>query len=245
MSNLYGEVPTWPIVFAACDFHYFKEHAPSFIYSCNDAGKDVHVHVVGADQETFNIANILNTDTDVKTTFSYSDDENMGRGQRTYYACLRFLVMPILLPYAKKIMTLDIDCMVMKDFEWPEQPAGYFPRKPLEGTNEWENRGTRVAAGAVYMDERAMPLADAVSKRIQQGPWQWFLDQIALSECFDAVSDSENQIAKFDTQFMDWEFIEGTTIWTGKGPRKYDNPTYVAKKDEFNRLGDATTGCWT
>jgi len=44
---------------------------------------------------------------------------------------------------------------------------------------------------------------------------------------------------------MDWEFVEGTTIWTGKGPRKYDNPTYVGKKNEFNRLGDATTRCWT
>jgi hypothetical protein len=95
------------------------------------------------------------------------------------------------------------------------------------------------------MDERALPLADAVSKRIQQGPWQWFLDQIALSECFELVSDEENQVAKFDSQFMDWEFVEGTTIWTGKGPRKYDNPTYVGKKKEFNRLVDATTRCWT
>jgi hypothetical protein len=35
---------------------------------------------------------------------------------------------------------------------------------------------------------------------------------------------------------MDWEFVEGTTIWTGKGPRKYDNPTYLAKKSFFERM---------
>ena len=40
----------------------------------------------------------------------------------------------------------------------------------------------------------------------------------------------------FGPEFMDWEFIEGTTIWTGKGPRKYDNPVYVGKKEEFADL---------
>ena len=39
-----------------------------------------------------------------------------------------------------------------------------------------------------------------------------------------------------DSKFMDWEFVEGSTIWTGKGPRKYDNPTYVAKKAEFDGM---------
>ena len=43
---------------------------------------------------------------------------------------------------------------------------------------------------------------------------------------------------------MDWEFKDGTTIWTGKGPRKYDNPVYVMKKKEFNRLPTATQRCW-
>ena len=40
----------------------------------------------------------------------------------------------------------------------------------------------------------------------------------------------------FGPEFMDWEFIENTTIWTGKGPRKYDNPVYVGKKEEFAEL---------
>jgi hypothetical protein len=35
---------------------------------------------------------------------------------------------------------------------------------------------------------------------------------------------------------MDWEFREGTNIWTGKGPRKYDNPVYVGKKDQFTKM---------
>jgi len=240
--SIYGEVPSYPVVFAACDKHYFKEHAPSLVYSCNDVGKDVHIHVTEAEQETYNIANILNTDTDVKCTFSYNEKENMGRGQRTYYACLRFLVLPVILPHAKKVMTVDVDCMIMKDFGWPELPAGFFPREPIPGTVGWENEGTRVAAGAVYMDDRALPLAEAVAERIQQGPWEWFLDQIALSESFARVDDS--QLEKFDSEFMDWEFKDGTTIWTGKGDRKFNDLRYVEMKKKFNRLPRATTRCW-
>lgn len=243
MSKIYGEVPTSPVVFAACDKHYFKEHAPSLIYSCNNIGKDVHIHVTEPEQEHFNIANILNTDAhNIRTTFSYSDLENMGRGQRTYYACLRFLVLPVILPHAKKVMTVDVDCIFMKRFDYPEKATGYFPREPIPGTTGWENQGTRVAAGAVYMDERAVPVAEAVAERISQGPWEWFLDQVALSETFARV-DEEN-VEKFTSDFMDWEFNEKSIMWTGKGPRKYDNPKYVAKKKEFNRLPTATTRCW-
>lgn len=241
-GRLYGEVPTTPVIFAACDKEYFKEHGPSLVYSCNDIGKDVHIHVDDPQQEHYNIANILNSDTDVKTTFSYTEPMNYGRGQRTYYACLRFFVLPIILPYAKKVLTVDVDCVFMKPFQFPAKDLAYFPREPIPGTVGWENRGTRVAAGAVYMDERAIPLANAVVERIQQGPWDWFLDQIALSESFARVDQSE--LERFDSQFMDWEFKEGTTIWTGKGPRKYDNPVYVQKKNEFNRLPTATTRCW-
>tara|TARA_S200002703_G_scaffold158143_2_gene167745 strand:+ start:114 stop:845 length:732 start_codon:yes stop_codon:yes gene_type:complete len=243
MTEFYGEIPRSPIVFAACDFNYFKEHAPSLVYSCNDVGKDVHIHITEPDQDTFNIANILNTDTDVRCTFSYNSKENMGRGQRTYYACLRFLVLPLLLQHAKKVMTVDVDCLLMKDFDWPEKPAGFFPREPIPGTTGWEQAGTRVAAGAVYMDERAIPLANAVVERIKEGPFEWFLDQIALSEAFARVN--EFQLERFDEQFMDWKFKEGTTIWTGKGDRKFNDPVYVQKKKEFNRLPTATTRCWT
>ena len=43
---------------------------------------------------------------------------------------------------------------------------------------------------------------------------------------------------------MDWEFLEGTVIWTGKGPRKYENSTYVEMKNKFNRLPNAVERIW-
>ena len=38
----------------------------------------------------------------------------------------------------------------------------------------------------------------------------------------------------FDGNFMDWNFLDGTVIWTGKGNRKYDNPRYVAMKKSMS-----------
>lgn len=240
--HIYGELPTYPVIFAACDPNYFKEHAPSLIYSCDDVGKDVHIHVCNPTQETYDIANIINTDTNIKLTFSYNDHPDQGREMRAYYASLRFFVLPTLLQVAKKVLVVDVDCMFMHDFEFPETATGYFPREPLNSGNEWEREGTRVAAGAVYMDDTAINIALAVADRISKGPMQWFIDQVALSEIFNMVD--EKYITKFDSQFMDWEFLDNTIIWTGKGPRKYDNPKYVEAKNYYNRLVGSTERQW-
>jgi hypothetical protein len=123
----------------------------------------------------------------------------------------------------------------MKKIEEPSAQVGLFLREPLPGTQGWENQGTRVAAGAVYYSREAVDFAEQVSTRIRKGPILWFLDQVAISEIYQQNL-SNYQYEYFDDKFMDWEFVEGTTIWTGKGPRKYDNQTYVAKKNEFDRM---------
>lgn len=232
---IHGDAPTTPVVMAACDSKYFLDHGPAFIASADKAGMDCHIHVVNPTDDVFTEFEDYSKKVDVSLTLTYSKfpTEQIAEqdGTRTYYACLRFLVAPFLLQNCKKMLILDIDCVIMKPFEFPEKPLAYFPREPIPGTVGWESEGTTVAAGAVYYDIRATNAAVAVSETIKNMPLRWFVDQIALSRVFNAV-DSEH-VHHFDSQFMDWEFIEGTTIWTGKGPRKYDNPTYVAKKKEF------------
>jgi hypothetical protein len=236
MREFYGELPTSPVVFAACDSVYFEEHASSFIYSAEAAGKDVHIHVVNPTEDTFSLACVLQATTNIRTTFSFEDNklpENYDM-RRTYYACLRFFMLPIIVEHAKQVMVLDIDCMIMKPFDFPEKEVGYFPREPLPGTTGWEQCGTRVAAGAVYVASKEV--AKSISEELQGMALRWFADQVALANVFDTL-DAE-QVEKFDENFMDWEFREGTTIWTGKGPRKYENKTYLAKKRDFNLFFD-------
>jgi hypothetical protein len=232
--EIYGELPTGPVVFAACDSLYFEEHAPSFVYSANCVNKDVHIHICNPTERALALASILNATTQVKCTFTFNDIDiaNPTEETRSYYACLRFFVLPAILPHAKKVLTLDIDCLIMKPFEFPEQMIGYFPREPLPGTIGWEAQGTRVAAGAVYTSMGAFDHVVEVVRQIKQSPMRWFVDQIALSTVFTKLP--KEKVFHYDSSFMDWEFVQGSVIWTGKGPRKYENQTYISKKIEFN-----------
>jgi len=237
---MYGEVPLSPVVFAACDSKYFLEHGQAFVYSATDNHFCCHIHIINPSEEALALAGIIRATSKTRTTYTFEDKDFKdwpADAVRTYYACSRFLVLPTILRYAGKVMVLDIDCMVMKPFAFPSTPCGYFPRDPLPGTTGWEAEGTRVAAGAVYLDSAAMDVAVRVAEYIKTSEMKWFADQVALSVIFRKVPD--NHITKFDGQFMDWEFIEGTAIWTGKGPRKYNNPKYVSEKESYKlRIGN-------
>lgn len=231
--NMYGEVPTTPVIMAACDSKYFLEHGPAFVYSCSDSGFTNHIHIINPTNEALALAGILRAKAG-GVTYTFEDKDFDGwcwDAERTYYACSRFLVLPTILNSSGSVLVLDIDCMVMESFEFPKTPCGYFPREPLAGTTGWEAEGTRVAAGAVYMDHRSTEIAAAVADYIANNDLKWFADQVALSRVFAAVD--YWHITKFDGSFMDWEFVDGTMIWTGKGARKHDNPTYVSKKKEY------------
>ena len=89
----------------------------------------------------------------------------------------------------------------------------------------------KVAAGAVYFSLPGLQVASAVASKLRKAPLAWFADQIALSETFSQVD--QLHTTRFSSRFMDWEFEDGTAIWTGKGPRKYENPRYVAKKQSY------------
>jgi hypothetical protein len=234
---MYGEMPTSPVVFAACDSKYFLEHAAPLIYSASEIGKkDVHVHIVNPTDDAISLAGVLNATTKQRVTYTYNDMEFPDWTPemiRAYYASLRFLVAPHILQTCGAMLILDIDCMVMQEFDYPAKPIGFFPRESLPGTVGWEAEGTKVAAGAVYYHKNAFEVAAGVADELSKLPLQWFNDQIALSNTFNKVQQSD-VFHHFDGQFMDWEFNEGSVIWTGKGSRKYDNVDYVSKKNYWN-----------
>ena len=252
-ENVYGEYPNSPVVYAACDSKYFMEHAAPFIYSANDIGKDVHIHICNPTQEVWTKSIILNADTDIKVTYTANDIDLSTAGdqqgkvtpeaERTYYACLRFLYLHDIVIRATRVLALDIDCLLMTKFDFPTTAVGYFPRHPLPGTSGWEQKGTQVAAGIFYLEDRAHAVASQLRNRIYQGPFNWFLDQVALSEIMDLVP--KNDATFYDNDFMDWDFRKGSAIWTGKGDRKHNNVKYVEAKNKFDRYKSATTRCWS
>ena len=235
-NRRYGEVPQGQVFFAACDANYFKRFAPAFVSSISsNSSTNIHIHVINPDDEVLALACYLNSRVSQHVTYTFEDadlSQYSSEQKRALYASLRFLVAPFLLSYADQLLILDIDCMVMQNFEFPAMPVGYFPREPLPGTVGWEAEGTKCAAGCVFLDKSAMNIATAISETLSGLETKWFNDQIALNHVMTQVP--EEFVKKFDSDFMDWEFKEGTAIWTGKGPRKYDNETYVAKQHEYH-----------
>ena len=46
---------------------------PSLIYSLNDIGKDIHIHICEPDVHCHNLESVLKKDIDVDITFTYND----------------------------------------------------------------------------------------------------------------------------------------------------------------------------
>ena len=235
--KLYGEVPSTPVIMAGCDSKYFMKFAPAFVESIrqNVTGNvGVHIHVINPTDEVMALATYLNSITHHPVTYTFQDQdlsEYASEQIRALYASIRFLVAPHILQHAEKLLILDIDCMVMEDFEFPNKAVGYFPRDPLPGTVGWEAEGTKCAAGCVYFHKNAMNVCSSIAETLGGLELKWFNDQIALNHWMSQVP--EERVHKFDGNFMDWEFLKGTTIWTGKGPRKYDNKDYVNKQNYY------------
>jgi hypothetical protein len=241
---------------ASCDPKYLRVHAPALVASAAYHNNSIHINVCGASDGDRDILDDMSSKYHKIAGWPSSDftwsmstpmininDENLRRdthwpdAERTAYACDRFLhASTVMENHKEDLLIIDTDCLVMQHIEpIKDDQIGLFLREPLPGVQGWETQGTRVAAGAVFVSQDAAPFLETVAARIRKGPVRLFLDQVALNEAYQEHM-GDYRFRYFDAQFMDWEFVEGTTIWTGKGPRKYDNPTYLAKKSFFERM---------
>ena len=151
LKDISGAFPSEPCVFAACDSKYFLDHASPFCNSAYKADMPCHVHVVNPTEEVFEQCEIYKQkiSTPLTFTFNYMDIPDDVDAMKCTYASLRFFILPHLLEKIEKIMVLDIDCMVMKKFRFPEKPCGLFVREPVTYLSDWIKEGTKIAAGIV------------------------------------------------------------------------------------------------
>tara|TARA_B100000963_G_scaffold322894_1_gene307274 strand:- start:2098 stop:2820 length:723 start_codon:yes stop_codon:yes gene_type:complete len=235
LNDIYGNFPNDPCVFAACDSKYFIDHASPFVNSAHKVGKPAHVHVVNPTNEVFDLVERYKGKISTPLSFTYNDMDipDDPDQMKCTYASLRFFILPHLLEKIEKIMVLDIDCMVMRDFEFPKTPCGLFVRKPVTYLSDWIKEGTKIAAGIVYFDNRFIDHSKKLIEIINSLPKTWYADQVALNKLLVDYIDYKD-VTVFDGNFMDWNFLDGTVIWTGKGKSKYDNPRYVTMKKSMS-----------
>jgi len=228
----------------ACDDRYLLNHAQELTVSCAINKNNFHLHMINPSETSFTYANklkiIFNEITKnnvMKITYNYEKLCDDPDKIRTYYACARFLVAPLIIEQGVNLLLVDSDCFIMKPVIKPNTQIGLFLRDPLPNTQGWEQEGSKIAAGVVYYSHEALLFSKEVASTINRGPFQWFLDQRALNEIYQKYK-NELTITQFNNEFMDWEFVENTTIWTGKGQRKYTNQTYLNKKKEYENVSN-------
>jgi hypothetical protein len=245
-------------IMTSCDPVYLRDHAPALMVSSIMAGHDFHLHVVSPAPKDLLFMERLREQclligqrvgyqprvTMTSNGFLQSTLRNPihdAERDRVYWACDRFFTAARMLEWYNtdqtrvfnSLVIVDTDCLVLHHFQEPESSIGLFFREPLKTTNEWESSGTLVAAGLVYVknDSMGRNFLERVTSRINRGPVKWFLDQVAIADA--AAKLDPSSMHHFDSTVLDWEFKERTTIWTGKGDRKFTNTQYLQKKAFF------------
>lgn len=233
----------------SCDSKYLHDHAKEYITSCALSKNNVHLHVTNPsdnDMCYMNILkigyNIINPQGIMTLSSDKIDISNLNEeAKRVFFSCNRFIVAPYIMN--GDVLITDVDCIIMNHIDPIESDIGLYLRDSLPGTVGWEKEGTRVAAGAVFCSQSSKSFLQDVSKIILENDMRWFIDQVALYRVYQAHN--KLTCTKFDESFMDWEFVMGSKIWTGKGERKHKNEIYVRMKNMIkNRFPNIQEEYW-
>ncbi len=227
------------LLLSSCDSAYFQAHSRPWAQSCFENEMDCHVHIINPTQSDKDLAKEMTDRLKPYLSISFEVSDLTTIDKRVYYSCNRFLVANHICRGVKKVAITDIDCLIMKPFDIPNEDVGLFLRDPLPGTVGWEEYGTHVAAGIVsYSGTMGKQFMKGVNETIMENAegsagWRWFLDQVCIWAVYTGMlaEYKDMTVYKYKKDMLDWEFVEGTYIWTGKGDRKNSDLTYVAAKE--------------
>jgi tetratricopeptide (TPR) repeat protein len=182
------------VVAVSCDVQYFYKHGAKFVNSFAQnaaAGKLLHIHVLDPDDRFAAyidglLAKVNLPDYTVTTARTAFADSTHYKARRTYYSCVRFLVMPWLVQkYQTTIVCFDVDLV----FEQPVdgiiseisgQDIGLVRRKPPDSL--WLDFVANVIV--VNPTPAALRYFNALGNFVRhfanRDELYWHLDQIAL-----------------------------------------------------------------
>jgi hypothetical protein len=212
------------IVFACCDPIYLKEHGEAFAKSAIKNGETPWIHILCDEETKQEILNQNSFDWHIGCHFSFSDIEPKDR---MMYACSRFIVATDIIRQdnVSEMLIVDIDGFLRKPIDWDDfKNCDYsiFTRDPLPGTVGWENEGTHVAAGAMYLRKSGYSFIDTVAHNLMENIKKhgciWFMDQVILWKVHQNIKNLK--FVQMPSKYIDWEFNEDSIIWSGKGNRK-------------------------
>lgn len=222
-------IPNKDLIFACCDQKYYNNYGKIFTQSALKNNNIVHIHIMDCKE---NIEQIEGC------TITYEFDANRNQKKvDTYsginfteaqveYACGRFIYLPEILKRAKSVLVLDIDAVIRKHIEFPKTDFSFFLRK-----NRPEK--SKVAAGAVYIKNNAIEIANYLKMSVEKRPKRWFSDQYALLDTYNQFINSEYTFSEIPFSLIDYNFRSDSSVWTGKGNKKFNDDRFIAEMEKY------------
>lgn len=234
------------VVFFAADSAFFWEHGLVLLGSIAQQSPNAkcHVHVINPD---VGVAGAIETARallpGLGLSYSFEEVDLEGRSEahvRTYYASVRFVRLAEIFAAAPaSYLCLDADCIVRGDIGSAFGGESADVRMRLRYD---ERPHVTVAAGALALSPTAgaSRFIDQVSALVravlEAGEGAWFLDQIVLGHLHRKLAPAEVQVKLLDSTYLDWFFHDQSLIWTGKGPRKFEDEKYTSELARYRYL---------
>lgn len=195
----------------------------------------IHIYLVDVNEET-KIKDIKNISEKIVIKHLNVNLKNVAH-LRSYSANIRIRLINGMLNEGKDyILYLDVDSIVRKDIQelinnTDNYDLGLFITKQKD-----------VKSGIILArnTNKSKIFFSQVEKSLNKfGLYKWYSDQESLKQiyhqilnCKYPVNEKPN-ILKIDEKYLDWNFLDTSVIWTGKGPRKYKNKKYLKDKNVY------------
>lgn len=246
-------------IYAACDYYYAYQHMFPFVKSAITNGNSVIFEifpsmeidrlssipfVVEQISALRNLPEVISNPkildiriVDHKLFLDLVTSLNI-KDYKAFFASYRFLNLPRLIEELPFVV-LDVDSIVNRKLDIPEEyDIGLFLRESNDiGSNVYEQEGMKVAAGALYLTDRAKSFIKHVHDNLLNAEFKWFCDQHGIFQAYNKIKDNLNVLdfSKSNPPFLDWQFDnQDAYVFTGKGDRKYSDQKYLQLKKRWN-----------
>ncbi|MBO0904155.1 hypothetical protein [Jiella sonneratiae] len=242
IKGTFPEARGGPILLCACNDHYYREFAPTFIRSIDRLGgrERFHLHLSAPSAEV--LADVARLAASLQTVeLTHSQDDGSGallpHYPTIYWAAVRFLVAPLVLEAARsEVLCLDVDGIARRPVGPALAALGEAAADVVLIKRPQEKHVRKVLASALSIRPTpggfafAAMLRRAVAGALALKP-RYHVDQLVIHLLVERL-ERENRLttAAMPLAFADHDFSDGSVIWTAKSWQRKNSPAFLAAK---------------
>ena len=226
---------------ASCDSVYLRKYSKGLVASSAISANNLHLHVTNPNDSDLKYLEYLqacykslNSKEVMTTSYDTMPISHLDPSQKqAFYASNRFIIAPEIA--RGDLLIIDVDSLIINHIGNLREDVGLYFRSGdvvQKGVPHWGKKAKLIMAGAVYCKLKNIDFLKTARDFINQNQMIWHVDQVAL---FSAYKQYKKILtfAKFDHNLLDWHFMPGTLIWSGKNQAKNQNIKYLQKYNEI------------